>query len=171
MMRAFKDYQKMVHVVEMDMYGSTETVRKEYPLFIDNKDNKINAVTRKKRVTAKKRIKEKGGVDMVKLSEIIPKSKLAEEFKGEKVSIKDLKDKTIKIVKVSDELTGDFGNFRLVQLRDGKETKVLIVNQNTTAYKKISAIYDYLKEHPDEEVEAKVVAKKSKSKRTYYDLE
>jgi hypothetical protein len=152
----------------MDALGSNEIIRKEYPLFIDNK---INAVVRKKRATAKKRIKEKGGVGMVKLSEIVPKSKLSEEFKGEKTSIKDLKDKTIKIVRVSDELDGDFGKFRLVQLKDGKETKVLIVNQNTTAYKKISAIYQYLKENPGEEVEAKVVAKKSKNKRTYYDLE
>ena len=166
---AYKDYKEGKHVVISESFG--QTFRLEFPLFnnnVNNADVGFDADVGGKKVKKKKRL---GGDLMVKLSEILPKSRLSEEFQGEKTSLRDLKDKTIKILKVSDELSGDFGKFRLVQVKDGKELKVLIVNQNTTAYKKFSAVYNYLKENPNEEIEAKVVAKKSKNKRTYFDLE
>lgn len=107
-------------------------------------------------------------IKMVKLKEILKESKTG-IFQGERAKLRDFIDKTISITNVSDVLTGDYGDYKVIQFQHNKKNYTTVINSKTVAYKKLDLIAEALKNEKSVEATVKQIQSK-KSKRKYLDL-
>ncbi|MEM5867221.1 MAG: hypothetical protein QXG39_04810 [Candidatus Aenigmatarchaeota archaeon] len=105
---------------------------------------------------------------MVKLKEILKESKTG-IFEGERAKLRDFTDKTISITKVSDVLTGDYGDYRVIQFQHNRKNYTAVINSKTVVYKKLDLIAKALENEKSVEATVKQIQSK-KSKRKYLDL-
>jgi len=154
MMIAIKDYQNQKIIVEMDILGSNEIVRKEYPLFIDA------GATIKSSSSKKRNKKSKKEVDnMVKFSELKPKLDLP----SEKREIDDLKDETFEITKaIVNKSQFHNGDYAIVVAKQGKKEFYFTTSSEVLVRQLKDIIIPALEKEPVE-----VTLRKPKGKRYY----
>ena len=152
MMRAWKENGKII--VEMDLMGSGEIVRREYPLFVDA------GATVKSSSSKKRDKKSKKEVDvMVKFSELRPKLDLPEE----KREIDELKDKTFIITRaIINKSQFHDGDYAIVVAKDGKKEFYFTTSSSVLIKQLKDIIIPALEKEPVE-----VTLRKPKGKRYY----
>ena len=108
---------------------------------------------------------------MVKFSTLRAEQPKAPLLEGEQLKAKDITGKQISITKISPQLSGEFGFFKIVQARLGKKLVTFPLNEKTAVYEDLATMEEAIKAGKTIETKLKRIPSKSTKGRSYYQFE